>query len=279
MSYVYVTEDSLQKFANILKPRPDGQLNFPEDFINDFYKLISEYKQIKESTINKFAVDHTAFSYTQDLTFRGCTILKRSAFSYLSVAAGRYINLNFPDCEIIRDHCFYRAGSIMVEALKCRIIEDSAFAYAEILKFSNASCSFVGQSAFFSCSKLSSITIGPAEIGSNAFCNCKSLQSFIAKGSSQTNEICRIHESAFKYCNTLCNVALRNCLEIGSSAFYGCPGSICMYLFGSYMAGLHQNSGIPSAAHIYVPTSMVQRYRSAAYWAQYSSNIFANQYD
>lgn len=108
----------------------------------------------------------------------------------------------------------------------------------------------------------------------NFFSNCFSLNYVNIPNCTYIGEAC------FSLCSSLSEINLPNVSFIGNYAFWGCQAlskitigwsSICsIYNYTVfYLTSIYYGTG-----SIYVPASLVDAYKSAPYWSQYSSQIF-----
>lgn len=109
---------------------------------------------------------------------------------------------------------------------------------------------------------------------------------------------CKYVNNAFFDCNNLLNVSLPECVYINnpfsrcyylSSVFipkcemisgnfaFDCGNSYTVTLGGSKVCKLFKNNAFQNVSSIYVPSSLVDSYKSAPYWSEYSNKIFPIQ--
>ena len=133
----------------------------------------------------------------------------------------------------------------------------------------------VGDRAFQNCSKLSQVNLPMCmTIGDTAFYFCGSL-------SQVSLPVCStIGWDAFQGCNSLSQISLPMCSHIGGNAFWVCS-SLSIITIGYSSVCRLDNSNVfvntqitSSTGSIYVPTSLVDAYKSAADWSYYSTQIF-----
>ena len=135
-------------------------------------------------------------------------------------------------------------------------------------------CSYISGSAFYGCTSLSQISIPMCSYIGRAFYNCKFSQVSLP--------ICSyIGPYAFDFCISLSQLSLPMCSYIGGNAFRWCTNlriitigysSVCS-LAGSN--AFNNNTPIASGkGSIYVPTSLVDSYKSATNWSYFSTQIF-----
>ena len=166
----------------------------------------------------------------------------------------------------------------------------------EIINLDN-SASFVANDAFGGNKTIQTVNLPYAtKVGNRAFQNCKKL--------SQVNlPMCKtIGDNAFYFCSSLSQVSLPVCSTIGWNAFQGCYSltqislPMCSIIGGNALLGCSLLSIITigyssvcklngtnvfldtqitsSTGSIYVPTSLVDSYKSANYWSYFSTQIF-----
>ena len=123
----------------------------------------------------------------------------------------------------------------------------------DILYVSLPNCTSVSMATFRSCYDLTSVSLPMCEyIGSGAFYDCSSLS----------------------------QVSLPVCSYIGGLAFYGCYSLSIITIGYSGICSLgdartFKTTQITSSTgSIYVPTSLVESYKTAANWSQFSTQIF-----
>ena len=157
-------------------------------------------------------------------------------------------------------------------------------------------CSSIGGNAFENCNSLTQVSLPMCEyIGEGVFQYCSL---------SQVNlPMCEyIAQKAFEHCNILSDVSLPVCSHIGMDAFWNCYSlsqlslPMCSYIDGwafencsslsiitigySSICSLGDSNAFTNTpiasgtGSIYVPTSLVDSYKSAANWSNYSSQIF-----
>lgn len=208
------------------------------------------------STIGK-----NAFFNCRKLTaasFPACVTIGSSAFAYCSSLA----TIFFPACKDVARYAFSQCSELTTASLsECVILDGSAFVNCKKLSMiSFPNCIAIRNYAFSGCSNLTSISLPVCvNIGSMAFQYCSNL-------TSATFTACNNIESyAFEGCRTLFSLTLGSssiCVLKNSNAFRSTP-----YLgFSNYFSG---------APYIYVPTSLVDAYKSATNWTYFSSYFSA----
>lgn len=133
----------------------------------------------------------------------------------------------------------------------------------------------VGNSAFYRCSSLSQVNLPVCSyIGNRAFNNCSSL-------SQISLPMCNYIDSyAFNNCGSLSQLSLPVCSYIDTYAFYNCSSLSIITLEYSTVCSistseiLYQTPIASGTGSIYVPTSLVDAYKSASGWTYFSTRIF-----
>lgn len=202
-----------------------------------------------------------------------CSYIGTDAFIYCYSLS--YISL--PVCTYIGDDAFFVCRSLSQVSLPmCSYIDIGAFGHCSSLTSINLPmCSYIGSSAFIYCSSLSQVSLPMCSyIEDYAFDNCTSL-------SQVSLPICSyIGSSAFAYCSSLSQISLPVCKVIKTAAFLGCSSlsiitlgysGVCMLDFSNAFDNTQITSSIGS---IYVPASLVDKYKSAPKWSYFSTQIF-----
>ena len=133
----------------------------------------------------------------------------------------------------------------------------------------------VGIGAFRGCSSLSQVNLPMCSyIDGYAFGGCSSLSQLSLPMCSY------IGNQAFAICYSLSHISLPVCKTIINYAFYGCSSLSIITIGYSSVCSL-ANSNVftntqitSSTGSIYVPTSLVDAYKSATNWSYFSTQIF-----
>ena len=139
-------------------------------------------------------------------------------------------------------------------------------------------CTEVRFSAFYGCISLSQVSLPMcSSIGANAFYYCTSL-------SQVSLPMCSyISNNAFQYCSSLSQVSLPVCSYLGGSVFQNCSSLSIITIGYSSVCNLRYSDAFSRTqittltGSIYVPTSLVDAYKSAANWSYFSTQIFPIQ--
>ena len=144
----------------------------------------------------------------------------------------------------------------------------------EIINLDN-SASFVASSAFKTIKTIQTVNLPYAtSVGNYAFQNCSLLTQISLPVCSS------IGSYAFYRCSSLSQISLPVCSYIGSFAFGNC--SLLSIITIGYSGVCSLNSSYtfdhtqitPVTGSIYVPTSLVDAYKSAPNWSYFSTQIF-----
>ena len=133
----------------------------------------------------------------------------------------------------------------------------------------------IGDYVFYGCTRLESITLPMAEsIRGNAFYNCVALKSV------EVPNVTSIGDSAFRLCAVLPSIDLPLTTSISSNAFRNCNKLQSIILRSETVCTLGTNvfTSTPIASgtgYIYVPSALVDSYKSETNWATYAAQIRA----
>ena len=211
----------------------------------------------------------------------------------LSAFSGTY----YWSTGIINSRAFEYNDSIQSIETNATRIGDWAFHICSLTQASLPMCGYIGSCAFSDCRSLKQVSLPVCSyIGSYAFQSCISL-------SQISLPVCEsIGERAFGFCSSLTQVSLPMCSYIGSDVFSSCRSlsqaslPVCSYI-GEYAfgdcsslsiitigySGVCSLDGISvfngtkitsSTGSIYVPSSLVDAYKSASNWSVYSNIIY-----
>ena len=219
------------------------------------------------------------------------------------VANGAFYNkniqtVNLPYATTVGNSAFQDCSSLSQVSLPvCGYIGYYALGICTSLtQISLPMCSYIDYYAFKDCTSLSQVSLPVcSSIGNGAFDKCESLSqvnlpvcSYIDYGAFQhctslsqvSLPVCSyIGDFAFQFCGSLSQVSLPVCSYIGTYAFRYCS-SLSIITIGyssicSLGANAFNNTPIASGTgSIYVPASLVDAYKSAQNWSNYSSRIF-----
>ena len=184
--------------------------------------------------------------------------------------------VSLPMCNTIGNYAFQNCSKLsQVDLPVCNVISANAFQYCSSLtQVSLPMCSSIGYYVFRYCSSLSQVSLPVCSyIGEAAFFNCSSLTQMSLPMCSY------IGDKAFQNCSKLSQVDLPVCSSIGWVAFQYCSSLSIITIGYSSVCSLGGDAfGYTPIAtgtgSIYVPASLVDAYKSAKNWSNYSSRIF-----
>ena len=242
-----------------------------------------DQKSVTEGTIEIINLDNSA-SFVASEAFTANKTIQTVNLPYVTkVYNSAFYNcfsltqVSLPMCSFIGYRAFYNCTSLSQVSLPmCSYIGAYALAYCSSLTQVNIPvCTVIDEYAFNSCNSLSQIDLPMCSyISDDAFWYCSSLLQISLPMCSY------IGTSVFYYCILLSQISLPMCSFIGYQAFYDCSSlsiitigysSVCS-LIGS---AVFTNTQITSSTgSIYVPTSLVDSYKSAKHWSYFSTQIF-----
>lgn len=206
------------------------------------------------------AIGNSAFAYCSSLTtasFPSCTSI--GVYAFLSCI--NLVDVNLPSCANVLEGAFRNCHRLTAISLPlCTFIGSSAFSSCSRLTVANLSlCKKIDAGAFMSCSSLAAVNLTACEsIASSAFYECRALSEiFLPKCSF-------IGFNAFNWCASLARVVLLSASVVSlvsTATFNNTP--------------MQKSSFIGDFGSIYVPTSLVDAYKSAANWSAFSDRITA----
>lgn len=234
-----------------------------------------------------------------------CLRITQSAFRYCT----NLKRIEAPHCSIIESYAFLSCTHLeTISFPECTYIDNNAFQSAGISSVRFPACTSVGMSPFISCRSISvivhseifplisSLTETFYLISTNTL---KSIYaetvthlkgSFIFCDNIGLNYISIpyidiVASAAFLRCRSLPELTLRSCSIIYSRAFEDCSSFTALYLLTSSVVTLAASFGnifkntpmlrTTNYGLIYVPESLVDSYKSAQYWSNYSDRITA----
>ena len=184
-----------------------------------------------------------------------CSYIGEHAFS----GCWSLLSINIPLCQSVDYNGFancYRLSSVNLPL--CTSIMTSAFTFGQgIQSISLPNCSYVGDGAFGWCSALPSVNLPLCtSFGKDFLDNC----------------------STFMYCSALSIVKIPLCSDIGKHAFRDCINLKEVYLNSvSSVTTISSNtfSNCSNLTSVYVPSSLVDAFKTAQYWSSISDKIVA----
>ena len=186
------------------------------------------------------------------------------------------INLD-NSASFVANYAFYNNSYIQTVNLSyATTVRISAFyGCTSLSQVSLPMCSSIGANAFYYCISLSQVSLPMCSyISNNAFQYCSSL-------SQVSLPMCSyIGGNAFEDCRSLSQVSLAICSYIGGYAFRNCSSLSIITIGYSSVCSLNSSNAFSNAqitsstGSIYVPTSLVDSYKSATNWSYFSTQIF-----
>lgn len=156
------------------------------------------------------------------------------------------------------------------------------FSYQKNLRTVNLpNCTLLDNGSFYGCENLSNIYFPKLkQIYNNCFRNCKSLTEFI----TNSNFDSRLDQSTFEGCNNLVKADFYHINNLGISSYaLACNNLVTLiirnedfvptgngYMFGGASTKMNTGEG-----KIYVPSSMVESYKTDSIWSKWASQIFS----
>lgn len=208
-------------------------------------------------------------SALKNINMPRCTTIGTQAFQWCSALS----SIGFPLCTSISSQAFAYCGSLATISFpECITIGSDAFEGQNLLSnVSMPKCTTINEGAFFNCAKLTSIDFPECiTIGSRAFYGDPVTTINFPKCTT-------IGSSAFYMCRSLRTASFPKCTTIYSGAFAQCERFRSLYLLNSSVTTLQNSSAFyytPSLS-IYVPSSLIDAYRSADNWSLISSKLVA----
>lgn len=186
--------------------------------------------------------------------------------------------------EEMRDLLMERLTDVMTEYSSDQVqkVIKYGFAYQSNLEsVSLPNCTWLDQGAFYACAKLSHLNVPKLkQIEASTFRNCSSLTEFITSEYFSS----RLDASTFEGCGSLEKADFYHITSLGIGVYaLACAKlniliirntdfvpPIASNAFGATTTAM--NSG---AGRIYVPSIMVDAYKSALNWSKYAEQIFS----
>lgn len=212
---------------------------------------------------------------------------------------GNLRTVNLPNCQIIYSYAFCNCVSITSVNLPiCTSISRYAFGYCSHLSYiSLPECRTIDYYAFQNCSSLEELYLPSCSTITEAFSNCTSLRSVNLPVCSKIDGRCftgcsnlsyvsipecvSLGRSCFQNCKALSEINLPKCSSLDSQVFFNCTSFMKLTLGYSSVVSVKNINTFSSTliasgtGSIYVPSSLVDAYKSANIWSAFSSQIFS----
>ena len=146
-----------------------------------------------------------------------------------------------------------------------------------ITEYSNDRVTTIGSYAFYNCTLLTTITFPVVtSIGESTFYSCTSLSTITFPA------VTSIGVYAFYDCSSLTTADFPLVTSIGSYAFYKCTSLETVILRNNSVCSLNNTNAFKGCTHItgtggyiYVPSSLIDTYKTATNWVTYASKFRA----
>lgn len=225
-------------------------LNIPSGGGSDLDKLI-------DGTITSVTSSATNI---KNYVFYGCTSLISASFSSATTIG----NYAFQNCTSLTTISLQNASGTL---------GSYAFQGCSALTSINLPLvTSIGSRAFENCTSLTAVSLSSATtLGNYAFQGCSSLTSINIPNATRINQQC------FQNCTSLVSIDLPKVTSIYSFAFYGCTNLTSVTLREEQVCTLSSADAfqnITNKVTIYVPSSLVETYKSSTGWAMlYNNNL------
>lgn len=153
-------------------------------------------------------------------------------------------------------------------------VYSSAFEYKSVQTVDLPNCLYVGNKAFFYCTSLTTVNL-PActALHEYAFKSCNNLSYISLPNMTRLSAYCLAN------CTALQTISLPKCSYLNRYAFWSCSNLNTIYMGTelSTVASMVSSNALSDCSalqSIYVPASLVDKYKSATNWSYYSSIIY-----
>lgn len=201
--------------------------------------------------------------------------------NYIFTNNYRLSSVNLLNCKSIGDYAFSGCGALVsVNLSNCISVGRNAFAYCSKLPYINLPlCKSLMTSAFMYCSRLQSINLPNCSyVGYGAFWKCSKLQYIDLPLCTSFGKDILDYCSAFAECSALSIVKIPLCPDIARYAFESCINLKEVYLNSVSSVTTIQPttfSNCPNLTSVYVPSSLVDAFKTASNWSSISTKIVA----
>ena len=232
--------------------------------------------QLWSSISSKFVsvpVSGPALSFSNGLLSGTTKAIASDFTSYLSVSKSDITGVLLPECRYIGNQTFQSCSSLTQVSLpECRYIGNQTFqSCSSLTQVSLPECRYIGNQTFQECS-LTQVSLPECRyIGDEAFWGCNL--------SDISLPLCEYIGYAALLTCSFTQVNLPMCSYIGSKAFWNCVYLSSITIGYSGVCSLSYEGFLytpitDGTGSIYVPASLVDAYKSAPNWSQFSSQIF-----
>lgn len=201
--------------------------------------------------------------------------IERTYYTYLGMSVSdartNVVSADLPNCDYIDSFTFQDHSNLTsISAPNCEYIGSYGFANVGLTSISLPKCEFLSYSAFTNCRYLQDVNIPKVEeIYQYAFNSCSALTSVSLQNCKH------IYNYAFNGCGNLPSLDLPICEQIDAYAFQG-AGLITLTLGSNKVVSASSTAlyNLIKLSSIYVPASLLDAYKSATGFSQFSSKIF-----
>ena len=176
--------------------------------------------------------------------------------------------IGYTDRDVIEGRYQYNISN------SASFVYSSAFEYKVVQTVDLPNCLYVGNKAFFYCTRLTTVNL-PActALYDYAFRSCNNLSYISIPNVTSVSGYC------FGNCTALETISLPKCSYLSRYAFQSCSNLNTIYMGTelSTVASMAQSNALLDCStlqSIYVPASLVDKYKSATNWSYYSSIIY-----
>ena len=248
-------------------------------------------------------VPQSATGYTEKDITEGIQVVNLSnsasyVGSYAFYNRTTLSTVTLPNCQSVLREAFRNCENLTSVNLSiCTSIDWYAFAACSRLSYlSLPECRSINYYAFSGCSSLEELYLPVCSVITEAFSNCTSLRSVNLPVCSKIDGRCftgcsnlsyvsipecgALGRSCFQNCKVLSEINLPKCSSLDSQVFFNCTSFMKMTLGYSSVVSVKNINTFSSTliasgtGSIYVPSSLVDAYKSANIWSTYSSQIF-----
>lgn len=234
---------------------------------------------LKTGTMQGGGADHTVEDALITKTISGEYNNPRitSVGSYMFLDCDQITKLTLQNVTTIGSSAFYRCNKIssLVVPKLTTIHSGAFFSCTRLRSLDLPEVTLISQGGFQSCYNVTSVSCPKlVTIGVSAFMWVSRMTTFDGPN------VTIVSSSAFTSCYALLTVRLPKVTKISAYAFYRCSNLTTLYINSVtsvptiYSSTFYLNSSITS---IYVPESLVAKFKTASYWSVYSSKILAYQ--
>ena len=213
--------------------------------------LISIKQDIKTAIENK-GVDMTGVSF----------------LGYASKIGEIVSGVGYTDRDIIEGRYQYNISN------SASFVYSSAFEYKAVQTVDLPNCLYVGSNGFYNCVSLTTVNMPVCtSLYNNAFRSCNNLSYISIPNVTGLSGYC------FGNCTALETISLPKCSYLNRYAFRSCYNLNTIYMgieLSTVASMISSNALLDCSAlqSIYVPSSLVDAYKSATNWSYYSSIIY-----